>query len=271
MGSPAVWVDNQEFWPRALHMGLSSVRRGGDSSVSLAMPGTIVAVGHKDLSFIAEIPGQWRVVEAHGRTKQAIRDNERASALHQIWVPRMIICAQFSAAYSLNLLYAFYTKLPEDVPFHSDEYLDQQLYYTGLHNFWEDSRMCNPAEVYQAPAPTITSMLNTAIEAMFGSSFNYDMSAVNPPGISWGSPLYSDTIRELYEKWEALSPEEVDAIAWTPMTAYGKLRDFARKLRIEVDLTRPNNNAQAYIDYSALPKTMGTVARDLSAKEQVCR
>lgn len=270
-GVPAVWVDNSEFWPRALARTLTDVKYSEANAVSMEMPGNIIAIGRRGLSFVAEIAPTHRVIEVHDHEKRYIEDEERGGeSIRQIYVPKMLIAAAFSAAQTLSTCYAFHINSPDDLEFSSDAYLDQPLFLTGFQNFWENGKMCNPSTNCTAPYPTLASMLNTAIEAIFGSTFNTDMGSAHGFGVRDPALTATCSVAEMYQKWEAMTPDQVIAMKWNKSYDFDSVRDIISAMGIGANIRRVSSSLSpaGRLSYASVPNSMGAVARSLAVKDK---
>lgn len=219
-GEHGRWVDNDRLWADMMNAMVGAVDPLGTGPGTL-LPGNIIALGPRELSFIVEIPAGYRTIETHGHAQRYIRAEHRANVRnsHHVFVPKMIIAAQFSAGYRLNGAHLFFSTIGDDVEFSAPEYLGQRLYHTAFSNVYGDGRLCLPAVPLVAPFPTVASMVNTAIELVFGSTFNDDMGRYVPKGIGAYNEthaLYSHDQNERGEKWAKLTPEEVLKLKWKP-------------------------------------------------------
>lgn len=270
-GVPSVWVDNDEYWPKAINRAVTDLKYSAANAVSMEMPGNIVAIGHRGLSFAAEIPAGYRVIEVHDAAKRDITKESRGGeSIRQIFVPKMFVVAGFSAAHTLVTCYAFHIKCDDNLEFSSDEYMHQPLYLTGFQNFWENGKMCNPSTNCIAPYPTLASMLNTTIEAIFGSTFNTDMGSEHGYGLRDATLRNTYSVADMYQKWEAMSPDQVMKMKWTRSDEPSTPIEALWEMSISPHLRRANPSLpmSSSMAYRSVPNSMGEVARSLVAKDK---
>jgi hypothetical protein len=113
-------------------------------------------------------------------------------------------------------------------------------------------------------------MLNTTIEAIFGSTFNTDMGDIHGRGVRDSTLLATDSVAGMYQKWEAMTPSKVMEMKWNSCYDYETVIQLIRALGIPAEISRPNKalTMPTRLNYGMVPSSMGAVARSLVAKEQ---
>lgn len=227
----STWVDNSQFWPKVFSNLNTTASLENNATQMLGseqfLPGTLIAIGHKGLSFAAEIPAGYRTVEVMNMSKHKLRydeDLKREAHRYQVYVPTTLVFVQFAATLRLSSVSTFFIKR-DDLDFTHADYQAQTLYLTGFPNQYENGGICLPDDHFVAQRKSFTSMLNTVIEALYGSSFNNDMEEV-PNGLWDGTALYdsdkhSKTKSALFKRWSRLTPEQVNSIKWRTPADHG--------------------------------------------------
>ncbi len=244
-GEHGRWVENDKLWADALGAMVESISPLGERQATL-LPGTMIALGRRNLSFLAEIPAGYRVIESHNVGQRHIRkeDREARGHTHRVFVPKMIIGAQFSAGYRLNGAHLYFSTIDDRYEFSSPEYINQKLYHTAFSNVYSDGRLCLPAVPLVAPFPTLASMMNTAIELIFGSTFNNDMGMAVPRGVgayNESHPLHIYDQDPRHEKWAKMTPEQVLKLKWKPHHDTTNLSQVAQWYNVKLTMSTPEH------------------------------
>lgn len=219
-GIAPTWIPNDRFWSKIFGNVAPNVTSQSADKVlgtNRLLPGNIVAIGNKGLSLVFELPAGYRTIRVSNSNKYTIQHNGGVVEDFEVWVPTMLVYVQYTAARRLGSMSVFFIK-KTDLDFTDPQYYDQAHYLPPFPNQYRSGAFCLPDDHIIAPDKSFNSLVNTAVEAIFGTTFNYDMGGM-PETLKRDTKLYDrsrhkSTLTALFKRWRKMTPEEVDQIPW---------------------------------------------------------
>lgn len=263
-GVPAKWIPNEKLWSKLFGNVAPNVLAGSAGQMfggERLLPGNIVAVGAKGLSVVFELPAGYRTIRVSNGKKYEIQHGHADVEDYEVWVPTMLIYAQYTASGRLGSMSVFFIK-KTDLDFTDPEYYDQTHYLPPFPNQYGTGSFCMPDDHIIAPDKSLNAFVNTAVEAIFGTSFNYDMGGM-PETLKKGSKLYdpskhTDTLSALFKRWRKMTPAEVEKLSWKMSSLNPDRIRAAYKIPLNADPFTDNRRFWPMLEQEAAAIARGT-------------